>query len=161
MFPILTDDFLNSFSNEFSDFLAKINGYDSKSCSCGENCKCKKPSCEVNTNCKDIIINKTYYDWEEFDGKYTKSIALPCSKENITLHVVDGEKVTIDYEETSVNESLNSFETHTFSGSITFLLPPDADETTLSAKFQDDFLILSVDKLVISDVKPTRKIEIK
>ena len=161
MFPILTDDFLNTFSNEFSDFLAKINGYDSKSCFCGENCKCKKTSCEEDTNGKELFVSNNYCEWESNDNQYTKSFALPCSKENVTLHVVDGEKVTIDYEETSVNESPNSFETHTFSGSITFVLPPDADETTLSAKFQDDFLILSVDKLVISDVKPTRKIEIK
>jgi HSP20 family molecular chaperone IbpA len=117
-----------------------------------DNCKCKKPSCEVNTNSKEMVINKTYYDWEEFDGKYTKSIVLPCSKQNISLHILDGEKVTIDYEETNVKESPNSYETHTFSGSISFLLPPDANEATLSAKYEDNFLHLYVEKRTLEHI---------
>lgn len=156
MFPILTDDFLNSFAKEFTDFFEKT------PCSCGNGCKCKEPSCQEETiNEEEMVALRRYDNWEVNDDGYTKSIALPCSKENITLHVLDGEKVIVDYEETNVSESPNSYETHTFSGSITFALPTDADESTLSARFQDNFLILSVNKFTVSDGKTSRKIDIK
>jgi HSP20 family molecular chaperone IbpA len=160
MFPILTDDFLNSFADEFRDFL-RINDDDSLTCSCGENCKCKKTSYKEDTNKNEPILYNSYREWESNGGKYTKSIALPCSKENVSIHVIDGKKLTIDYEETISNESDNSFEKHTFSGSITFVLPQDADETTLSAKFKDNFLNISVEKFPSQNVNPTRKIDIK
>ena len=165
MFPILTDEFFATLESEFNDFFGNLN--DNKSCSCGGNCKCKDKTpnldvVKVGTETPSLFEPTTSNGWSENENTYSLSFALPCNKENIGIDVIDKKTVVINYEQETVLETKYSRESYSCRGTMRYDLPSNCDENTLTAKYEDNFLVLTVDKsLPKGNVSSTRQIEIK
>lgn len=116
---------------------------------CGEDDSVEKP-CEVAHPVKPLA--RAFYlgtnTWTPTaDGTaYMMTIGIPCNKEDVTVTVLDGDRVQVKYGYNTETTKDGCVSSSSFAGCSTYDLPFLADESTLTSKFEDNFLTLTVKK---------------
>lgn len=106
---------------------------------------CDECYCAVDD---DAVKTAEYVDetWTLVDKVYNLTVGVPCGKSDTTVELVDGKRVSITYSSTHNEEGPHYKYSYTTTGKIEKTLPSDGDINTLRAKYDSNFLTISIAK---------------